>query len=187
MFVIVGLGNPGGKYDHTRHNAGFDVIDMLAKEYDIKLKWARFHGLYGKGVIEGQKVILLKPQTYMNNSGECIQPLCHHYKIDTTSELIVVSDDISMDVGRLRTRKSGSAGGHNGLKSIISRLGHDNFIRIKVGVGDKKAGADLADHVLSRITGPDAQKLKEAQEKAVKAAICIMLEGADVAINKYNC
>jgi len=187
MLVIAGLGNPGGKYDHTRHNAGFDVIDILAKEYDIKLKWAKFHGLYGKGIIEGQKVILLKPQTYMNNSGECIQPLCHHYKVDTTKDLIVISDDISMDVGRLRTRKAGSAGGHNGLKSIISRLGHDNFIRIKVGVGDKKAGTDLADHVLSRVSGTDATVLKETQEKAAKTAVCIITDGVDTAINKFNC
>jgi len=187
MYVIAGLGNPGGKYDHTRHNAGFDTIDILADKYGIKLKWARFHGLYGKGVIEGQKVILLKPQTYMNNSGECIQPLCAHYKVDSTKELIVVSDDISMDIGRVRTRKSGSAGGHNGLKSIIARLGTDEFIRIKVGVGDKAAGADLADHVLSRVSGTDAQTLNEAQKKAAAAAVTILTDGPDKAINMYNC
>lgn len=187
MYVIAGLGNPGRKYEHTRHNAGFDTIDILAKEYNIKLKTAKFHGLYGKGVIEGEKVILLKPQTYMNNSGECIQPLCHHYKVDTSSQLIVVSDDISMDVGRLRTRKSGSAGGHNGLKSIIAHIGNDNFIRIKVGVGDKAAGTDLADHVLARVVGTELDKLKEAQIKAAKAAVCIITDDADKAINMYNC
>ena len=187
MYVIAGLGNPGKKYEHTRHNAGFDTIDILAKRYDIKIKWSKFHGLYGKGIIAGEKVILLKPQTYMNNSGECIQPLCHHYKVDTTTQLIIVSDDISMDVGRLRTRKSGSAGGHNGLKSIIAHLGNDQFIRIKVGVGDKAAGTDLADHVLSRVRGEDATILETIENRAADTAVCIIKEGADKAINMYNC
>lgn len=187
MYVIAGLGNPGGKYEHTRHNAGFDTIDILSKRYDIPLKHKRFNGLYGKGIIEGQKVILLKPQTYMNNSGESIQPLCHHYKVDTTKELIVISDDISMDVGRLRTRKSGSAGGHNGLKNIIARLGNDQFIRVKVGVGDKEAGGDLVEHVLGRVRGADADKLAEIQERAADTCVAIMTEGADAAISKYNC
>ena len=187
MYVIAGLGNPGEKYEHTRHNAGFDTVDILAKEYGIKLKYARFHGLYGKGIIEGQKVILLKPQTYMNNSGECIQPLCAYYKVDTASQLIVISDDISMDIGRLRTRKAGSAGGHNGLKSIIAHLGNDSFIRIKVGVGDRELGDDIIDHVLGRVSGKDAVILKDIQEKAAAASVCIMREGVDKAINKYNC
>jgi len=187
MYVIAGLGNPGTKYAHTRHNAGFDTIDVLAKRYGISLRHRRFKGLYGKGTINGQKVILLKPQTYMNSSGDCIQPLCHHYKVDTTSDLIVISDDVSMDVGRLRTRKSGSAGGHNGLKSIISRLGNDEFIRIKIGVGDKKAGTDLADHVLSRVTGEDAGTLAEIRERAADTVTAIMSEGVDKAISKYNC
>lgn len=187
MYVIAGLGNPGNKYDHTRHNAGFDVIDVLAKEYDIKLKYAKYNGLYGKGMIDGEKVILLKPQTYMNNSGESIQPLCAHYKIDTTSELIVISDDISMDVGRLRIRKSGSAGGHNGLKNIIARLGNDQFIRVKVGVGDREAGKDLINHVLGRVSGEDAKLLDEIKERAAKAIVSIMKDGPDKAINSYNC
>ena len=187
MYIIAGLGNPGGKYEHTRHNAGFDVIDLLAEEYGIKLKYAKFHGLYGKGIIEGQKVILVKPQTYMNNSGECLQPMCHHYKVDSTSELIVISDDITMDVGRLRIRKSGSAGGHNGLKSIIARLGNDQFIRVKVGVGDRAGGDDLIEHVLGRVSGDDAVKLKETQSKASKSIVSIITEGPDKAINKFNC
>ena len=187
MYVIAGLGNPGGKYEHTRHNAGFDTIDVLAKRYNIALKHKRFNGLYGKGKIDGQEVILLKPQTYMNLSGDCIQPLCHYYKVDATTNLIVISDDISMDIGRLRTRKSGSAGGHNGLKSIIARLGNDNFIRVKVGVGDRAAGGDLIEHVLGRVKGEDADKLTEIQERAADTCVEIINNGVDSAINKYNC
>jgi len=187
MYVIAGLGNPGGKYEHTRHNAGFDTIDILSKEYNIPLKHKRFSGLYGKGRIDGKEVILLKPQTYMNLSGDSIQPLCHYYKVDTTRELIVISDDISMDVGRLRTRKSGSAGGHNGLKSIIARLGNDEFIRVKIGVGDRAAGGDLVDHVLGRVTGEDAKTLSEIEERAAQTCIAIMKDGADSAISRFNC
>lgn len=187
MYVIAGLGNPGGKYEHTRHNAGFDTIDILAKRYNISLRHHRFNGIYGKGKIDGDEVILLKPQTYMNLSGDCIQPLCHYYKVDATTNLIVLSDDITLDVGRLRTRKSGSAGGHNGLKSIIARLGTDNFIRIKIGVGDKAAGGDLVDHVLGRVKGDDAETLVAIQERAADTAVSIIKDGVDKAINKYNC
>ena len=187
MYVIAGLGNPGKKYEHTRHNVGFDTIDVLSERYGIALRRHMFKGLYGKGIIDGHKVILLKPQTYMNNSGDCIQPLCRHYKVNTQEELIVISDDISMDVGRLRTRKSGSAGGHNGLKSIIARLGHDAFIRVKIGVGDREAGGDLVEHVLSRVTGEDAQTLADIRARAADAIVSILNEGADKAISKYNC
>jgi len=187
MYVIAGLGNPGTKYAHTRHNAGFDTVDILSERYGIPLRRRLFKGLYGKGIIEGNKVILLKPQTYMNASGDCIQPLCRHYKVDTSSELIVISDDISMDVGRLRTRKSGSAGGHNGLKSIIARLGNDDFTRIKIGVGDRESGGDLVKHVLGRVSGEDAQKLREIQERAADTVVSILTEGADKAISKFNC
>ena len=187
MYVIAGLGNPGKKYEHTRHNAGFDTIDILSERFDIPLRRRLFRGLYGKGVIEGEKVILLKPQTYMNNSGESIAPLCRHYRVPVESQLIVISDDISMDVGRLRTRKSGSAGGHNGLKSIIERTGTDGFIRIKIGVGDRKAGDDLVEHVLGRVTGEDAVKLKEMQERAADTVVSIITEGVDKAINRFNC
>ena len=187
MYVIAGLGNPGTKYAHTRHNAGFDTIDILSERYDIPLRRHLFRGLYGKGIIEGEKVILVKPQTYMNNSGECIRPLCRHYKIDTDNELIVISDDISMGVGRLRTRKSGSAGGHNGLKSIIANLGNENFTRIKIGVGNPETGGDVVGHVLGRVTGEDAKTLDQIKERAADTAVAIIKEGADKAISKYNC
>ncbi len=187
MYVIAGLGNPGKKYEHTRHNAGFDVIDILSDRYGIPLRRRMFRGLYGKGVIEGEKVILLKPQTYMNCSGESIAPLCRHYRVEVESRLIVISDDISMNVGRLRTRGSGSAGGHNGLKSIIERTGTDGFTRIKIGVGDREPGEDLVEHVLGRITGEDARVLKEMQDRAASAAVSIMVDGLEKAINKYNC
>jgi PTH1 family peptidyl-tRNA hydrolase len=186
MYVIAGLGNPGKKYEHTRHNMGFDTVDILSERYDIPLRRHLFKGLYGKGVIEGEKVILLKPQTYMNASGDCIQPLCRHYKVKTDSDLIVISDDISMEAGRLRTRKSGSAGGHNGLKSIIERLGNDNFIRIKIGVGNRDRG-DLVEHVLGRPKGEDLDKIRSMQERAADTAVAIITDGVDAAINKYNC
>ncbi len=187
MYVIAGLGNPGTKYAHTRHNAGFDTIDILSNRYGIPLRRRLFKGLYGKGTIDGIRVILLKPQTYMNASGDCIQPLCRHYKVDTDNELIVISDDISMGVGRLRTRKSGSAGGHNGLKSIIAHLGSDGFTRIKIGVGDREAGGDLVKHVLGHVTGEDAQTLHTMQERAADTVVAILTEGVDKAISKYNC
>lgn len=187
MYVIAGLGNPGKKYEHTRHNAGFDTVDILSERYDIPLKRHMFKGLYGKGIIEGEKVILLKPQTYMNASGDSIQPLCRHYKVDVTTQLIVISDDISMNVGRLRTRKSGSAGGHNGLKSIIQRLGTEEFIRIKIGMGDRAEGEDLIEHVLGRPSGDDVGVLSDIESKAADAAVAIITEGPDKAINRFNC
>lgn len=187
MYIIAGLGNPGKKYDHTRHNAGFDAIDVLASRYDIPIRRHLFRGLYGKGIISGEKVVLLKPQTYMNASGDCIRPMCRHFKTDPTSELIVISDDISMAAGRLRTRKSGSAGGHNGLKSIIAALGTEDFIRIKIGVGDKAEGGDLIDHVLGRPTGEDREKIADMETRAADAAVMIITDGPDTAINRYNC
>ena len=148
MYIIAGLGNPGKKYEGTRHNIGWQVVDELADKHGIRIMESRFRGLVGKGAIGGEKVLLLKPLTYMNLSGESIAEAVRFYKLDAATQLIVISDDISLDVGQLRMRKKGSAGGHNGLKNIIAHLGSEEFMRIKIGVGDKPAGADLVDYVL---------------------------------------
>lgn len=185
MYIIAGLGNPGKEYEFTRHNAGFSVIDALSDKYNISVDTARHKGLIGKGVIEGNKVILVKPMTYMNLSGECIRAVMDYYKSDI-DELIVVFDDISLDVGRLRIRAKGSAGGHNGIKSIIAQLGSDNFKRVKYGVGDKPKGWDLADWVLGHFDNSQKAVLEQADKKACDALVCIMNEGIESAMNKYN-
>lgn len=186
MFIIAGLGNPGIQYEKTRHNVGFDVIDELASRYNINVTERRFHGLTGTGIIEGRKVLLVKPLTFMNLSGDSIAEALNFYKADPEEELIVVSDDISLEPGMIRIRKKGSAGGHNGLKNIIARCGTDKFMRIKVGVGEKPQGWDLADHVLGHFSKEDREKVDDAYKEAVTAALQ-MLEGeADRAMNTYN-
>lgn len=186
MYIIVGLGNPGREYEHTRHNIGFDVIDMLAEEYRISVTEKKHKALIGKGMIDGVKAVLAKPQTYMNLSGESVRALLDYYKTDEREELLVIYDDISLDVGRLRIRKKGSAGGHNGIKSILAHVGHDEFARIKVGVGDKPKGRDLVNHVLGGFSAEDREIIKESIKRASQAAVCIMSEGADRAMNLYN-
>ena len=148
MYIIAGLGNPGKEYENTRHNIGFDVIDRFAEEENIAVMESKHKALIGKGYVAGQKVILAKPQTFMNLSGESIREIVDYYKVDDTTELIVISDDISLDVGQIRIRKKGSAGGHNGLKNIIKMLGHDTFIRVRMGVGEKPKTFDLADFLM---------------------------------------
>ena len=186
MFVIVGLGNPGKKYENTRHNAGFIAIDALADKYGISISEKKHKALCGSGVIEGNKVLLVKPQTFMNLSGESIRGLIDYYKIDEEEELIVIYDDISLDVGQLRIRKKGSAGGHNGIKNIISHLGHNVFPRIKVGVGEKPKHFDLADYVLSRFSKEERSEMDEGYKKAVHAIEMILRGDMDTAMNEYN-
>ncbi|MDO4522530.1 MAG: aminoacyl-tRNA hydrolase [Eubacteriales bacterium] len=186
MYIIVGLGNPGNKYDKTRHNVGFDTIDVLADKYGIDVDNKKFKALYGKGVIEGQRVILAKPQTFMNLSGESVRELIDFYKVDETSELIVIYDDISLEPGQLRIRTKGSAGGHNGIKNIISHLGGQEFLRVKVGVGEKPKGFDLADYVLSRFSKEERALVEEAQKRAAQAVVSLMTDGAETAMNEYN-
>ncbi len=186
MYIIVGLGNPGREYDNTRHNIGFDVIDELADKENISVMEKKHKAIIGKGVVAGQKVILAKPTTFMNLSGESVRELVDYYKVDETEELIIISDDISLDVGRLRVRKKGSAGGHNGLKSIISHVGHDNFVRVKMGVGEKPKGWDLADYVLGRFSGPERETMNDAAKRAADAIRTIIAEGPDAAMNKFN-
>ncbi len=186
MKIIVGLGNPGKKYEHTRHNMGFDAIDILADQYSIRVDTEKHKALTGSGYIEGEKVLLMKPQTFMNLSGESVQDACSFYKINPDEDLIVICDDISLAPGKLRIRTRGSAGGHNGLKNIIALLGTQNFTRIKVGVGEKPAGWDLADHVLARPSGEDADAMAKAQENAAKAAALLIREPADRVMNQFN-
>lgn len=186
MYIIAGLGNPGRKYENTRHNIGYQVIDELADKHHIKIQELKFKGIMGKGMINGHKVILIKPLTYMNLSGECIGEAVKFFKIDETSELIVVADDISLEIGQVRMRKKGSAGGHNGLKNIIAHLGHEEFMRIKMGVGEKPSGYDLADYVLGHFSKEENDILSGSRKNAVLALETIMDEGIDKAMNLYN-
>lgn len=186
MYVIVGLGNPKKEYENTRHNIGFDVIDYLADNHNIRVMEAKHKALLGKGIIAGQKVILVKPMTYMNLSGESVREVIDYYKADPETELIVVSDDVSLAVGMIRIRKKGSAGGHNGLKNIIQHLGMSDFQRIKMGVGEKPKGYDLADYVLGRFNKEDRAAMDEGIKDAAKAIEIMITDGPDKAMNLYN-
>ena len=186
MYIIVGLGNPKKEYDNTRHNIGFDVIDALAEDNRIGMTEKKHKAIIGKGIVGGQKVILVKPQTYMNLSGESVRELIDYYKVDETEELIVISDDISLDVGQLRIRKKGSAGGHNGLKNIIMHLGHDTFQRVKMGVGEKPKHFDLADYVLGHFSKEERIVMNDSIKDACKAIEMMINDDIDGAMNIYN-
>ena len=186
MYIIAGLGNPGKQYEHTRHNVGFDTLDKLAEKYHISIDNQKHKAVCGSGYIEGQKVILVKPQTYMNLSGESLREIIDFYKLDPAEELIVIYDDISLDPGQLRIRLKGSAGGHNGIKNIIAYLGTQEFPRIKVGVGAKPPKMDLADYVLSRFGAEEQKIMDEAFGEAAEAAVMMMTTGAERAMNHYN-
>ena len=184
-YIIVGLGNPGSQYENTRHNAGFITLDTIAKKNDIKVDRLKFKSLCGAGTIGGKRVLLMKPSTFMNNSGEAVSEAMRFYKL-RPDQLIVLSDDISLAPGRVRIRKKGSAGGHNGIKSIIAMTGTQGFSRIKVGVGEKPQGWDLADHVLGRFSSEDRAKVEEAIGHAMDAAVLMMQGETDKAMNIYN-
>ena len=186
MYIIVGLGNPGKEYQNTRHNIGFDVIDEIAERNNIAMGEKKHKAIIGKGFVAGQRVILVKPQTFMNLSGESVRDAIDFYKVDEKTELIVISDDISLDVGQIRIRKEGSAGGHNGLKNIILHLGHDEFQRVKMGVGEKPKGYDLADYVLGHFSKEEREIMDESAGRAAKAIEVMLTEGADAAMNLYN-
>ena len=183
MYIIAGLGNPGKEYAGTRHNAGFAVIDALADKYNIDVDTAKHKGLIGKGIIDGQKVILVKPLTYMNLSGECIREVMDYYKADI-DDLIVIFDYISLEPGRLRLRAKGSAGGHNGIKNIIAHLNSNDFDRLKIGIGRGKN--DTKDYVLTPFSGSDKKAIDEAVETAVGAVKTWLDEGIAPAMNRYN-
>ena len=186
MFVIVGLGNPEKKYEGTRHNIGFAVIDALADKYNISIKDKKHKALCGTGVIEGVKVMLVKPLTYMNLSGDSVADVMNFYKLDPEEDMLVVYDDISLAPGNIRVRKKGSAGGHNGIKSIIARCGTQNFMRVKVGVGEKPEGWDLADHVLGHFSDEDSRQVREAVDDAIGAIVMMSQGDVDQAMNNYN-
>jgi len=186
MYLIVGLGNPGKQYENTRHNVGFDAVDLLVDEYRVPSSGKQHKAMYGKGVIAGQKVILAKPLTYMNLSGESVRALVDYYKINPEEELIVIYDDISLDVGKLRIRAKGSAGGHNGIKNIIAHVGGSVFPRIKVGVGEKPPKYDLADYVLGHFSKAEQELMEEGYKDAVKAVEMIVSGDISGAMNEYN-
>ena len=186
MFVIVGLGNPEKKYEGTRHNIGFAVIDALADKYNISIKDKKHKALCGTGVIEGVKVMLVKPLTYMNLSGDSVADVMNFYKLDPEEDMLVVYDDISLAPGNIRVRKKGSAGGHNGIKSIIARCGTQNFMRVKVGGGEKPEGWDLADHVLGHFSDEDSRQVREAVDDAIGAIVMMSRGDVDQAMNNYN-
>ncbi|MBQ2986914.1 MAG: aminoacyl-tRNA hydrolase [Tyzzerella sp.] len=186
MFVIVGLGNPTAEYAGTRHNVGFDVIDAIAEKYNISVTERKHRAFCGKGIIAGQKVLLVKPQTYMNLSGESVRSVLDFYKVDVETELLVIFDDVSLDVGQLRIRKKGSAGGHNGIKNIIQHVGTNVFQRIKVGVGEKPKNYDLADYVLGHFSKAEKEEMEEGYKKAVNAVEFIVQGEVDAAMNEFN-
>lgn len=186
MFIIAGLGNPDRQYEGTRHNAGFDVIDRIADKYNIAVDARKHRALIGKGIIEGQKVILAKPQTYMNLSGESIRSLTDYFKIDPEHELLVIYDDINLEPGQLRIREKGSAGGHNGIKNIIACLGTQIFPRIRVGVGAKPLKYDLADYVLGHFSKAEKELMDDGYDNAVDAARMIVAGRTGDAMSMYN-
>lgn len=186
MFIIVGLGNPDKRYEGTRHNAGFTVMDAIADKYNIDMDIRKYRAFCGKGMIGGQKVLLMKPQTFMNLSGESVIQAVNFFQADPETELLVIYDDISLDVGQLRIRKKGSAGGHNGIKNIISHLGTQVFARIKVGVGEKPQNYDLADYVLGHFSKAEKETMDEAAREAVKAVEMIVSGEIEAAMNEFN-
>ena len=185
MILIVGLGNPGMEYAATRHNVGFDMLTYLGDRYDIALRSKEGRAVVGKGFIEGQKVILAQPQTYMNLSGESVRALMDFYKLDE-EDLVVICDDINLSVGQVRIRPKGSAGGHNGIKSIIQHIGTQEFTRIRIGVGGKPEGGDLVKHVLGRFSREEDGMLREVFALAEEGLLEILTEDVASAMNRVN-
>ncbi|MBP5158797.1 MAG: aminoacyl-tRNA hydrolase [Lachnospiraceae bacterium] len=185
MKAIFGLGNPTREYAATRHNIGFDTITRLSDDLNIKLDTKKFKGLCGFGIVGGEKIILVQPQTFMNLSGECVSALCGFFKLEA-EDVIVICDDISLDPGTIRIRAKGSAGGHNGLKNIIAHLGTEEFTRIRIGVGDRKDGRDLADYVLARFDRDEEPVIAEAIKKAADAVKLWVTDGTEAAMNRFN-
>lgn len=185
MYIVVGLGNPGKNYEFTRHNVGFLAIDKLAEKLGINVKKIKFKGLYEETRIAGEKVVLLKPQTYMNNSGESVREIMNFYKVEPEN-IIVIVDDIDITPFTLKIKKSGSAGTHNGLKSIIYNIQSDKFPRIKIGVGNNEHKIDLADYVLSGFKKEDGNKIENAIENAANSVIELIENGVDAAMNRFN-
>ncbi len=185
MYIIVGLGNPGRQYEHTRHNVGFEVVDRLADRLGISVSEKKHKALCGKGILEGQKVVLVKPQTFMNLSGESVRSAADFYKPEQ-DHVIIIYDDVSLDPGQLRIRAKGSAGGHNGIKNIIAQLGTQEFPRVKVGIGEKPDKMDLADYVLSHFSQGEWKQMENAFEEAADAVTVMVSQGIETAMNRFN-
>jgi PTH1 family peptidyl-tRNA hydrolase len=185
MYIIAGLGNPTREYEKTRHNVGFEAVDVLADKLGSRVTEKKHKAFYGTGRIGLEKVILSKPQTFMNLSGESIRAMADFYKVEP-DHIIIICDDINLAEGQLRIRAKGSAGGHNGLKNIISHLGTQEFLRIRVGVGEKPKEMDLADYVLGRFPREQAAIMDQAYKEAAEAAILVVTEGAEAAMNHFN-
>lgn len=185
MYLIVGLGNPEKDYSNTRHNMGFNTINKLAKQYEIEVIKSKFKGLYGTGMIEGEKVILLKPQTFMNLSGESIKEVIQFYKMEI-EQLIVIYDDIDIEPGTIKIRKAGGPGTHNGMKSVVHELNTQNFKRVRVGIGMPEDKEDLIEYVIGAIPEEDKEKLEKGTDLAKEAVIEIIKKGIDVAMNQFN-
>lgn len=186
MYIIAGLGNPTDKYKGTRHNIGFDTIDRIADDNGITCDSYKHKALCGKGMIAGEKVLLIKPLTYMNNSGEALREAIDFYKVNPEEEVIIIYDDINLAVGSLRIKAKGSAGGHNGIKSIIAHMGTEKFKRIRIGVGEKPCYMDLADYVLGRFTPEDMKDISEGVKNASEALKLMLEKDINAAMNKYN-
>ncbi|MCI8834686.1 MAG: aminoacyl-tRNA hydrolase [Ruminococcus sp.] len=186
MFLVVGLGNPSRKYEGTRHNVGFEVIDRIAEKYNISVQTRAHRALVGKGILGGQNVLLAKPQTYMNLSGESVRSLVDYYKIDIQKDLLVIYDDINLEIGQLRIRAKGSAGGHNGMKNIIAHLGGQEFARLRIGVGEKPEKMDLADYVTGHFSKGEQGLMEEGYLAAVCASERIVSGNIGTAMNEYN-
>lgn len=185
MYLIVGLGNPEEEYARTRHNMGFDTINKISENSNIKVNKSKFNSLYGTGTIDGKKVILLKPQTYMNLSGNAVRDFMNFYKI-SPENIIVIYDDLDIEPGIIKIRKKGGAGTHNGMKSVVHEIQTENFPRIRIGIGNPKYKNDLLNFILTRIPDDEYEVLQQAQENAAKAVEEIMKNGIDSAMNKYN-
>lgn len=185
MYLIVGLGNPEEEYAKTRHNMGFDTINKLAEKYNIKINKNKFQGLVGTGIIENEKVVLLKPQTYMNLSGEAVREAIDFYKL-SNDKIIIIYDDIDIEPEEIKVRKTGSAGGHNGMKSVISNLKTEQFARIRIGIGKPQNKEDMVNYVIGNITNEEYNKLQKGCDIARDATIEIVKNGIDIAMNKFN-
>lgn len=185
MYLIVGLGNPEEEYSNTRHNMGFNTINKLAKQYNIEINKSKFKSLYGNGIIEKEKVILLKPQTYMNLSGTAIKEVMDFYKINK-EELIIIYDDIDIEPGIIKIRKKGGPGTHNGMKSVVNEIKTQDFTRVRVGIGMPSNKSDLINYVIGKLSKDDIEKLEYGTTKAKDALIEIIKNGVDTAMNKFN-
>ena len=185
MYIVVGLGNPGDKYEKTRHNVGFNVIDLLAKEYSIDVSKLKHKALIGEGRVGTEKVILVKPMTYMNLSGESVVDICNYYNVDLEN-VIVIYDDIDLDVGKIRIRKKGGPGTHNGMKSVVHEILSDEFIRIRVGIGSPNDKSEMIEYVIGKLEDEEYNKLTMGIDKAEEAVVEILKNGIDKSMNKFN-